>query len=691
MLRRYLKWRTLTVILLLASLTWSAAALWIEIAAQPFQPGRALLGVAYTLGLAGLVTVTLHRWMTSQRTVPSQTSLLFESRTLTWAAVAALWMMLRVLGRLMTLAFGELTLPPLFGMVLATVLGSILLLGVKRPHQASMTPEEQVQIGSGRIARWLAWLLPAVALLAIATYLIVAAIRLTYPFELEWMEGGSVEQIGRLVAGQPLYVAPSMRFIPYIYTPLYFYLSALIARLIGVSFIPLRLVSIIASLGCLLLIFQIVRRETTSKLDGLLAAGLFAATYPASASWLDLGRADTLALCLLLAAIYTLRFQRGTAGAAMAGGLLALSFLTKQTMLIPTLPLLLFSLIADWRRGVCVGGIAIVTAMLSCLALNVASNGWFAYYIFGLPGQHRLYLPMLYGFLIADMWLPMGIAVVLSVAYLASMLSAQPGEERTSPRGWRGFVNRLARIIFDWNKPQANPASVETHSHLRTGLFYLAMLVGLAGGSWAGKLNDGGFNNALLLAYAAIAIVFGLALHRMRTWVNDLPAARQPAGMTTVLGLCLFQLGGLAYNPLAHIPRQGDVEAGQALVETISRVDGDVFIPFHGYLAVEAGKPAYANGVALGELAGDFGGKELDTGSEVLAEMAQAIREQRFGAVVIDSLPALDKTRLYQVILPLLDEYYQQGPPLITGDADFWPLTGTRSRPDIIYYPRNDD
>lgn len=667
------QWLLFLATLMAASLGWSAAALWIEIAACSPQMGRTMLGIAYCLGVAGWVAITLRLWIAQRRGELGrwldQLRFIRQNRTMLWAMVAALWVVLHVMGRLLMLAFGELLMSPLSGMVLSAVLGSMLLLALRAPGQAEEVGDAAPSATANRIAAVLAWLLPGAAALAIVAYLVVAAFRLAYPFGLEWMEGGSVEQIRRLLAGQPLYTGPSIDFIPYIYTPLYFYVSALVAQITGVGFVPLRLVSIIASVGCLFLIFQIVRRETSSKADGVLAAGLFAATYQAGASWFDLGRADTLSLLFLLGAIYTLRFEKTTAGAAIAGVLLALSFLTKQTVLIAALPIMLCSLASSWRRGIALSGAAVVIAMLSCLILNGASDGWFGYYIFGLPGQHRPYLPMLYGFWIADVWLPAGIAFTLAIAYLASMLVPI-----AQARRW------LAQRI-------ATP--VEAGSRFETGLFYLAMLVGLAGGSWAGKLNDGGFNNVLLLVYAALAILFGLAAHRARAWVDGLSVAHRPVGLIAVYALCLIQLAGLAYNPLAHIPTRADYEAGRLVMETIRGVEGDVFVPFHGYLAVDAGKPTYANGVALGELLGDFGGQELDSGSAVLGDIGQAIREQRFGAVILDSLPALDRTGLYQAILPLLDQYYRQGPLLIEDDDAFWPLTGTRSRPDVIYYPKS--
>ena len=60
----------------------------------------------------------------------------------------------------------------------------------------------------------------AIALYAL-TYLGVVAARIGYAYELEWMEGGLLTHAARISDGSGIYVAPSIDFIPYLYTPLY--------------------------------------------------------------------------------------------------------------------------------------------------------------------------------------------------------------------------------------------------------------------------------------------------------------------------------------------------------------------------------------------------------------------------------------------------------------------------------------
>src|ERR1700749_2005972 len=127
-------------------------------------------------------------------------------------------------------------------------------------------------------------------LVAIGAYLYIALSRLTYPFALEWLEGNSLVEVHRILAGQPLYPAPSAQYVPDGYPPLYFFISASVARVLGVSYLSLRLVSLLSSLACFALLARLVQRETGSIAAGTGAAGAFAATYLVAGAWFDIGR-----------------------------------------------------------------------------------------------------------------------------------------------------------------------------------------------------------------------------------------------------------------------------------------------------------------------------------------------------------------------------------------------------------------
>ena len=81
-------------------------------------------------------------------------------------------------------------------------------------------------------------LLPAAYLFFQCIYVISS--RIFYPYEIEWIEGGILQGVLRIVDGQPLYGAPGPDYVPSLYAPLYFYVSSLSVLIFGNGLPALR-------------------------------------------------------------------------------------------------------------------------------------------------------------------------------------------------------------------------------------------------------------------------------------------------------------------------------------------------------------------------------------------------------------------------------------------------------------------
>jgi hypothetical protein len=227
---------------------------------------------------------------------------------------------------------------------------------------------------------------------AIVTYLVVAFSRLGYPFSLEPLEGNSLIEVHRVLAGQPLYPAPTAAFVPDGYPPLYFFVSAAVAKVVGgASYLPLRLVSLTSSLVCFALLGRLVQRETGSAAAGAGAAGVFAATYFTTGMWFDVGRVDSMFLAFSIAGLYAARTMRGTRGAVAAGVLLAAATLTKQTGLAEVVAVLGMLMTTPRRR------LAYVAALTwagifgaATLAIWQTDGRWYLFYAFELMREQAL-------------------------------------------------------------------------------------------------------------------------------------------------------------------------------------------------------------------------------------------------------------------------------------------------------------
>ena len=69
----------------------------------------------------------------------------------------------------------------------------------------------------GRAARLAgAGLAAGAGLLQLGLLLYIFAHRIGYPFDLEWMEGAMLIHVWRMQRGLPIYVEPSLDFIPFV-------------------------------------------------------------------------------------------------------------------------------------------------------------------------------------------------------------------------------------------------------------------------------------------------------------------------------------------------------------------------------------------------------------------------------------------------------------------------------------------
>ena len=82
----------------------------------------------------------------------------------------------------------------------------------------------------------------------IGAFLWSVANRVTYPYELDYFEGSTYLHTQRIIDGEGLYVDPDEGFIPYPYTPLYYYATVPFTWLFGQGIIAGRFCTL-AALG----------------------------------------------------------------------------------------------------------------------------------------------------------------------------------------------------------------------------------------------------------------------------------------------------------------------------------------------------------------------------------------------------------------------------------------------------------
>jgi hypothetical protein len=478
---------------------------------------------------------------------------------------------------------------------------------------------------AARVALWTAVALPAVYQLGLLVTVIAA--RIGYPYDLEWMEGGMLHHALRIQSGEGIYVPPSIDFIPYLYTPLYPAILALLGGVFGISYTVGRVISVLALIGiAVVAAIQIGHRrhehpELAPVAAGIvLGLGLFAAAYPAADGWYDLVRADTLFLFMITAAIAALpgwaRAGTGVAGHARvaAGGvLLALAFFCKQTGIIYVALGGGIVLVHAWRRLPAYVGAAGAIGLGFTWLLQRTTDGWFWTYASEIHRAHDfsmdrfwrsfgniLWRPELHG----TRWAPLGAAISIVVLATLILLAVTWWRRRRWPR-------------------QANPFA------LWTATYAVSTIVGAVGwGTEFAHFNAymPAFLHGALAAGAAVPAVYACA----QILAEDRPRAEHlatGAGLAAAAVLA-FACVNAAWQPLKLSPTSDDVAAGDRLIARIKQTEGEVWMPSHPWYLHLAGKTPRAHRMGIRDVTWRQ--------TRVVEGLEQALSRHAFGTIFLD-------------------------------------------------------
>jgi hypothetical protein len=486
----------------------------------------------------------------------------------------------------------------------------------------------------------------ALSILAVLAYIVaflyVAANRIGYPYELEWIEGGFVGQTGRIAAGQSVYGPPTVEFTPFLYTPLFFYLSAAVAKILGTGFAPLRIVSVAAALIAMAGMFLLVYRRNGNIPAGLFAAGLLAASYRVTGAWLDVGRVDSLAIALLVLFLLALPASPGRLRWVLSGAAAALMFLTKQSLLAVVVPFFAVHLIQYRSRALWMAAGFLLPVGIVTGVMNATSGGWYSFYTFDLLGQQADWLgrDAILSFWKTDLLRHFFPALGLAGAGLFFLLREKRSE------------------FWQW----------------------LALLAGAIACSFLARIKAGGYDNVLLPAVTVTAILFGAGWDRLRAAVSTNPGLiRHAAGIAAVI-LVLYQFYHLRYSPAAQLPTERNDRTAADFIEYLAEQPGDVYVPYHTHYAAMAGKPAYAHQSALWDV---LRGDAPNRGKAILAaSITEALADGRFSQIIVDGDGEWN-------FLAGLEDYYQLRAEVLDPDLGPTPVTGWQISPRLVFQPKD--
>lgn len=413
--------------------------------------------------------------------------------------------------------------------------------------------------------------------------------RLYFPYPLEWLEAASVDMAERLLAGLPIFSAPSIAYVAPMKTPLYYYLMTAVWPVVGNGFVAGRLVSILATLGTLGLIWQFVRAEGGSRIWALFGIAFYMATFQIGGQWYDIARLDAAFLFFAMAGLYGLRFWRGSLGTAGAGVLLAAAFFTKQTILMVAVPVWLALALEAPRRALISGVVFAAVVAGGMVLLDVFSSGWSTYFLVEVPGHGAL-----------D-WTLGNFEHLLLIAPALVLSTA---------------------LVIDWYRTKREAALYHC------GLFFGALFCSLAG-----RLHFMGALNSFMPLYAVLAVLMPLALQKLVTRRADAVALAQAALLASTL----------LFDPWAIIPSQADRAVNEHFLAFLRNIEGDVLVMDDRYFATLAGKSTKGLDSAARDLLLDEGGVQA---TALKTSMLDAMRSGRFVGIVDPPAFVRDAVRL---------------------------------------------
>jgi len=487
-----------------------------------------------------------------------------------------------------------------------------------------------------------------VSVLAFGALFWMFARRLGYPYDLEWMEGTMLLHAHRLREGQPLYAPPSLAFVAFAYPPLQPAFVAAASLVFGLDYATGRAISILGYLVALGAAYAFLREAGVPRTLALGGMAISAAAFAPTGAWYDLVRIDSVWLGLVTLGLWaTWRARVSTPAAVIAGVLLAASLLAKQTAapFIGVAVLCLF--LAHRRRGVILGLTTSLVAAIAILLLQRATGGWFWRYVFGLHQRHDF-----------DPWLGLGLAPLRVVLLLGPAVALVPiALVRTRFDGPLLAVLGVFAAAMVATMRGAGPPWGYANAFI-PAMFFGGVLLALA----AARVREG---HAAVLAPALLALSVAVAPGGL-VWAAD--QVWPSAGFALPLG----------YDPRALVPTPADRREGDALVARLRATPGAVFVPFHPFYALRAGKTPTLHAQNLADI-----NAIPDLGTP--RDLIEAIRARAFDLIVLDveaEGPAAEAEAIGQ--FPRLAGHYEvaeriDGPRVVSGAP---------VRPRLLLVPR---
>jgi hypothetical protein len=473
--------------------------------------------------------------------------------------------------------------------------------GTDEPASASLVGPAQAGRGRpawlGRTRRTLTPYLPFLPFVVLSTWIFVVLarvflLRLGYPLDLEWMEGGVLTHALRLERGEPLYAEPSVDFVSFLYTPLYPAVLFVLSKVFGLSYALGRAVSVLAFSGALAFLVAAVRGiaqqyesdelPALASTAGLLGAGAVCLAFPFCGAFYDLVRCDSLWLLLVSAGLWCCAPGRSRARIVIGALLLALGFFAKQT----AAPFMVaaaaaVALTSGLRRGLVFSAVAFGSTTAAVLVGQGLTDGWLWIYIYRLHQSHEILLKRIWPETPA-MVLDYGriLLVPIAACFLLVLLR-----------------RRLSRGLFYWASMAATGLATAAVGSATEGAYDNAYIPAV----YFGALLSAG----CVVELSALAAGLRASIDEAVWSIGEAPRLRRGAARAFgFVGLGLLSAHAMTtwLDPSDYVPSRQDRAEAQRLLAYLTERGPEIFVPAHPFYDVLAGGRGHLHIMGLNDL-----------------------------------------------------------------------------------------
>ena len=417
--------------------------------------------------------------------------------------------------------------------------------------------------------------LTVVLIVLLALHLIVfadSAMRyVNFPYEGKSVVEGVILYNGmKYLDGEQPYRSPTEApFRSLVYPPVHEMMLAGLVAVLGPSLVAGRLFSLLCALLASFVCGLVVWKHTRNKVAALFGGMFFICCYNITGQWLEQVRNDALMGLLLVLGLYLTERAVERGRRPIAGGIiLLLALYTKQPAILGPVAVVGWLWFRSKRLAAWWGASFLAAAVAAFVAMQIWSDGWFAFYILKVPASVGMEFDKieLAAIFFRHVWIITWGALVFTAAMLVPRV-----------RGGR-----------------RDGDSASEHAGAKAGLWGIAFVLAL-GLSVLQSLKWGAIMNAFLPLAPFLGILGGMALHH---WMERSKGTAW--AQLLLLSAAAMQIAMIAYGPV--LPNKTDRVAQEQIGRWVRAAPGDVFVSLFSSQSYLNKKTYFGDNVPMGDL-----------------------------------------------------------------------------------------